>query len=76
MWHLSLQVVSGVLHIDFHDKHVLGRAEPHTLLVGYKRTRVAWDLTSTTAHILVQLAQILQSLSPQPNTAGADAFAV
>lgn len=69
-------MVLGVLCIDFHDKHVLGRAEPHTLLMGYKRTRVACDLTSGTTRVLVRLAQILQTLSPRPDAEGADAFAV
>lgn len=76
MWLLSLPVVLTVRPIDFHDKRVLGRAESHTLLMGCKWTRVACDLTSSTTHILVELAQILQALSPQPSAGGADVFAV
>lgn len=66
----------GVHRIDFHDKIVLGRAERHALLMGFKRTCVAFDLTSSTTHLLVHLAQIHKSPPSRSVTGGADAFAV
>lgn len=43
MWHLSLQVVLGALHIDFHDKHVFAEQS---------HTHYQWDTSDRVLHVI------------------------